>query len=136
MTTPASPLKRPPGRYDEPAALSKPVLATVAVVAALVLLTFSYFAYNNYTANRTTFGVLSFQVLNDHEVELTFEVNKDLNQSVTCALVAMDSSHNTVGKQDVVVGPADHDPARDTERFATSARATNVDVTSCSTPTP
>jgi hypothetical protein len=34
----------------------------------------------------------------------------------------------------VTVGPADHDPAQVTQRFDTTARATSVDVTSCSVP--
>jgi hypothetical protein len=134
MTTPTSPLKRPVGRYDERQPLPRPVLVFASALGALTLVGLSYLAYDHYSSNRTTFGVLAFTVLDDHRVELTFEVNKPLNATVQCSLVARDRDHTTVGKADVTVGPADHDPAQVTQRFDTTTRATSVDVTSCSTP--
>jgi hypothetical protein len=134
MTTPTSPLKRPAGRYDERQPLPRPVLVFLSAVGALTLIGLSYLAYDHYSSNRTTFGVLGFTVLDDHRVELTFEVNKPLSATVLCSLVAFDRDHRSVGKTDVTVGPADHDPAQVTQRFVTTARATSVDVTSCGTP--
>jgi hypothetical protein len=134
MTTPTSPLKRPAGRYDERQPLPRPVLVFLGTLGALALVAFAWFAYDHYSTNRTTFGVLGFAIVDDQRVELTFEVSKPVTDTVVCALVAYDNNHQSVGKTDVTVGPADHDPARVTQRFATTSRASTVDVASCSVP--
>jgi hypothetical protein len=134
MTTPTSPLRRPAGRYDERQPLPRAVLVFLGVLGALALVAFAYLAYDRYSSNRTTFGVVGFTVLDDHRVQLSFEVNKPLDATVVCSLVARDRNHVSVGKTDVTVGPADRDPAQVTERFETTSRATSVDVTSCSLP--
>ena len=127
-------LRRPPGRYDEPKPLPRPLLYAGAGVGAVVLIAFAYFGYSRFATGRTTFGLTAYQVVDDTHVQVTFEVHKALDATVVCALVARDKDNVTVGRQDVTVGPAERDPARATERFTTTHRAATVVVTSCSTP--
>jgi hypothetical protein len=128
-------LRRPPGRYDEPLQLPRAVLVTGASLLGLLLLVLTYLAFDRYTSARTTFGLLGYRVVSDTEVEVRFEVRKALGDTVMCALVARDADKRTVGTSDVTVGPAERDPVAVTERFTTTARASTVDVVSCSAPT-
>ena len=130
MTTP----RRPPGRYDEPRRFPRPVLITGAAALGTLLLVLSYLAFDRYSSARTSFGLLGYRVVSDREVEVTFEVRKELGATVLCGLVARDADKRTVGTVDVTVGPAERDPVRVVERITTTARATTVEVTSCSAP--
>ncbi len=132
MSTQPRPPRRPPGRYDEPRVLPRSAVYAGAVVGALALLAFAWFGYSRFSTGRTGFGLISYQVVDDATVEITFEVHKPLNDTVRCAVLARDRSSTTVGTRDVTIGPADRDPVRVTEQFPTSARAATVDVISCS----
>jgi uncharacterized protein (DUF58 family) len=132
MTTP----RRPPGRYDERQPLPRWLVRTGAAVGALLLLAFAYFGYTRFSTGRTSFGLTAYHVIDDANVEVRFEVHKDLSATVICAVVARDANNVTVGRKDVTVGPAERETAQVTLQFATTHRAVSVDVTSCSKPAP
>ncbi|MCW2599514.1 MAG: hypothetical protein JWM02_1343 [Frankiales bacterium] len=139
MTTrhlPADPPRRPPGRYDAPRTLPRPLLITGAVLLGVLLLVSTYLAYNRFTTAQTAFGVVGFRVLSDHAVEVQFDVHKDLKASVLCLVSARDKDNVQVGSATVTVGPSSTDPVRTVHTLTTTHRATTGEVTGCSAPQP
>src|SRR3954451_24786370 len=80
MTTPPA-VRRPPGRYDEPRQLSRPVLLAGAALLVAVLLGLSYLGRRHYDAARTPFSNLGYTV-SDTGVVLRFQVVKDAGKTV------------------------------------------------------
>lgn len=130
MTTP----RRPLGRYDEPKTVSRGALIAVAVVGGLALVVFAWFGYSRFSNGRPTYGITGYHVVDDTSVELRFEVHKDLQSTITCALVARDRDKVTVGRKDVVVGPGERETVQVTEVLTTTGRAATADIASCSRP--
>ncbi|MCU1592619.1 MAG: hypothetical protein JWO12_11 [Frankiales bacterium] len=130
MTTP----RRPLGRYDDPKPLSRRLLIAGASAGALLLVLFAWFGYSRFSDGRTRYGVTGYKVIDGTSVQITFEVHKDLTTSVTCALVARDRDNLTVGRKDVIVGPAERDTVQVVDVVPTTRRAATVDVSACSRP--
>ena len=107
-----------------------------AAVGAVALVAFAWFGYSRFSDGRTRFGLTAYSVVDDRTVEISFEVHKDLQASVVCAVVARDRDNLVVGHADVRVGPAERETAPASARFRTTHRAATVDVTSCSRPAP
>jgi hypothetical protein len=123
-------IRRPPGRYDEPTRLPRPVLLALAALGALALLALTYLAWDRTTGGRTHASVLGYRVVDDHAIEVRFEVAKNHAATVVCALRARDRDGVLVGSEDVTVGPGN---GVVTHRLTTSSRAAVAEVTGCST---
>lgn len=76
--------------------------------------------------------VVSFRVVADHTVLLSYEVAKPTGASVRCFLVAYDTRHAEVARTATQIPPGT-DHVERTERIRTSARATAVTVRDCRT---
>ena len=125
MTAP----RRPPGRYDEPRRLPRWLTVSLAGLLGVGLLAFSWFAYDRATGGRTRFVVLGYEVVDDHAVEVRFEVTKAKDATVVCEVRARDRDGVEVGNEDVTVGPGQ---AVVTHRLTTARRAATGEVTGCS----
>jgi hypothetical protein len=123
--------RRPPGRYDEPRRYPRWLRLGLAAVLGLALLAFSYAAWHHISAGRTTFTVLGYDVVDDHSVQVRFEVHKKGTTSVVCEVRARDRDGVEVGKQDVSVGVGVTEVSH---RLATTHRAATGEVTGCSSP--
>ena len=104
MTTPSG-LRRPPGRYDEPRTLPRPVLLGGAALLVAVLTVFSVVAYRHYAQGRTPFRNVDYEVQSDTRVLVRFEVVKDAGKTVRCLLQARDRNNAEVGSLVATVGP-------------------------------
>ena len=132
MTTP----RRPPGRYDEPRTLSKPLLITVAGIFGVLLLAGAYFAFARFSNGRVRFAVLGYRVLSATSMQVSFEVHKDVQSTVVCLVRARDSNGEEVGSEQVRVGPSDTDAVTTVHTLTTTRRAATGDVSACLPATP
>jgi hypothetical protein len=127
MTSP----RRPPGRYDEPRRYPRSLTVSLAVLLGVGLVAFSYAAWHHTTSGRTDVSVLGYVVVDDHEVQVRFEVRKPGRSTVVCQVRARDRDGVEVGKEDVSVGPG---VTVVSFRLTTARRATAGEVTGCSAP--
>ncbi len=125
------PLRRPPGRYDDPLALPRPVLVAGAVLLGLLLLGLAYVGYDRFGGSRVSYGVLGFHVLSDQVVEVRFEVRKSPSATVVCLVRAREKGGTEVGSEAVTVGPSPTGQVVMVHRLATSRLATTGEVTGC-----
>ena len=131
MTTPASTLRRPPGRYDEPRTLPRPVLVGGAVVLLLLLLAGSYLAFDRFSGSTVRFGLLGYRVVDDRTVDVSFEVHKGADETVRCLVSARDRDNTEVGSAEVVLGPSRTNPVQKVQRLTTTRRAATGEVVRC-----
>jgi hypothetical protein len=122
-------IRRPEGRYDEPRRLPRPLAYALGGLLALLVLLGTFLAWQRSSAHRTSASVLSYRVVDDHSVEIRFDVAKSTESTVVCALRAVASDGAEVGKKDVTVGPG---PRVITAVVQTSRRAAVGQVTGCS----
>jgi hypothetical protein len=130
MTTSAAP-RRPPGRYDEPKPLGRPVLISGAVVLIGVLVVIAYVAFTYYSGNRITFTEDGYTIRSDKDIRLTFTVTKDEDQYVECELQARDGDQVEVGFLLVTIGESDSANVETTSDIPTKRRASGAEVLSC-----
>jgi hypothetical protein len=86
------------------------------------------------TAGHPTWDVLTYRVLNDRNVDVTYVVSRPAGRNVTCAIAALDRSFATVGLVQVQVQASDGSDGssvRRTTRVRTTARAVTGLVKSC-----
>jgi hypothetical protein len=121
--------RRPPGRYDEARRTPRWLTLVGAAVLGIALLAFSYAAWQRTSAGRTSVTVLGYHVVDDHAVDVRFEVSKGAGTTVVCAVRARDRDGVEVGSEDVTVGPGS---TVVTHRLTTSRRAATGEVTGCS----
>ena len=121
--------RRPPGRYDEPRALPRPVLVVVAGLLLAALTAGAYWAFAHARSDQIDFGTTAYKVLSDTSVTVSFEVHKAADRSATCRVEAVDRDGSVVGSVDVGVGRG----ARVTmsRQLTTTARATTALVSGC-----
>jgi hypothetical protein len=131
MTTTPSTLRRPPGRYDEPRALPRPVLVGGAVVLLLLLLGGSYLAFDRFSGSGVRFGLLGYRVLDDHTVDVSFEVHRGSGTTVVCLVNARDRDNAEVGSAQVTLAPSSTDPVQKVQRLTTTRRAATAGVVRC-----
>ena len=124
-----STIRRPQGRYDEPRRLPRPLAYALAGVLAVLVLLGTFLAWQRSSAHRSSASVISYRVVDDHTVEIRFDVAKDEGATVVCALRAVGSDGAEVGKKDVTVGPG---PRVVTATVTTSRRAAVGEVVGCS----
>ena len=102
---------------------------TLAALLGVGLLAFSYAAWDRASSGRTRVTVLGYRVIDDHAVEVRFEVGKDRDATVVCEVRARDRDGVEVGNEDVTVGSGAEVV---THRLTTSRRAATGEVTGCS----
>jgi hypothetical protein len=102
----------------------------LAGLLGAALLAFSYWAWDRASSGRTRVSVLAYEVLDDHAVEVRFEVFKDADATVVCEVRARARDGAEVGSEDVTVGPGKKVV---TYRLTTARRAATGEVTGCST---
>lgn len=129
MTTTAG-LRRPPGRYDERRPLPRAVVVGGALVLVLLLVVFSFLAYQHYAERRTPFSTVTYRVDSDHAVTIRFQVARDAGRTVQCLLQARDRDGSDVGSLVATVGPGSGTETRSAV-VPTTRRAVVGEVLSC-----
>jgi len=76
---------------------------------------------------------VGFRVAGPTSTELTFDVTKDADATVSCRLQALSDSYAEVGVQTVEVGPAGTATQRVTATIPTAELAVSAVVVSCET---
>jgi hypothetical protein len=97
----------------------------------LVALALASYAAWHRAAARTTASLRGYHVVDDHAVEVRFEVHRRHDAQVVCAVRATDRTGAQVGTADVTVA-AGVTTVRHV--LSTSARAAAAQVTGCSSP--
>ncbi|MCU1588698.1 MAG: secretion protein HlyD family protein, partial [Frankiales bacterium] len=118
-----------PGRYDEPLALPRPVLIAVAALLLLAVTAGSFWAYQRSTKGTVAYQLLSYRIISDTSVTVTFEVRKPGGSGAVCRVEALGNDGGPVGGQDVQLAPGSD--ARVTTTLTTTARAYSGVVQGC-----
>jgi hypothetical protein len=129
MSTPTG-LRRPPGRYDEPRPLTRPVLLGGAALLVAALMGFAFVAYQHYASTRVEFSDLGYQV-SDTGVAVRFQVVKGAGKKVECVLQARDRNNVEVGSLVVTIGPEGSGAVTKSSFVPTSRPAVAGEVLSC-----
>ena len=128
-----SPATRPPaGRYGpEPTARSarrgRIGIVAVAVVGVAVVVWIGLGMAGKPVSSKN----VGFHVDGSRSVDVTFEVTKPKESTVTCTLTALSESYAEVGVRTVEVGPADTATRRVTATVQTTELAVTGVVDSC-----
>jgi hypothetical protein len=124
--------RRPEGRYG-PVRRSPDRRTFVGAAVAAVLLAVGWFAYVAFGPGDT--GVhsldIGYQVVDDTQVRVTFEVQKDPSATAVCTVRALNVGFAEVGRTDVRVGPAKDGAVTVTAVVPTSERAVSGNVKAC-----
>jgi Domain of unknown function (DUF4307) len=83
------------------------------------------------TVGKPSWTVMSYRVIDDRTVDVTYVLARPTHQGVTCAVSALDKSFGTVGLVDVHVPGSDASSVTITTRVRTTARAVTGIVQSC-----
>jgi hypothetical protein len=86
------------------------------------------------TLGEPTWTVMSYHVVDDQAVDVTYLVSRPTDRTVTCVIGALDSSFATVGQIDVHIAASGDPSARLTTRVRTTTRAVTGLVQSCAIP--
>lgn len=97
----------------------------VVGVAVLVMIGIGYFEPDA-TANQ-----VGFDVVDDTQVHVVFDVTKPEEATATCTLEALTEGYGQAGIVDVVIGPQDHHTTRISADIATTERATTGVIREC-----
>jgi hypothetical protein len=84
------------------------------------------------TVGRPSWSDLSYHVVDDSAVDVTYVVGLPAGRSVTCAIQALDKSFGTVGVVEVRIPAAAASSVQRTTRVRTTSRAVTGVVSSCS----
>lgn len=123
----------PEGRYGARARKrQRPALRwTLIVVVLLLLLAGSIYSYNNIGSAPINGKQVAFEILDDHSVKITFEVQRqDPARPGDCVVRARAENGVEVGRKEVLVRPADGISIEETV-LRTSSRATIGEVYGC-----
>ena len=128
-----SPATRPPaGRYGpEPTARSARRARIGIVAAAVVGLAVVVWIGLSMAGKPVSFKDVGFHVDGSRSVDVTFEVTKPKESTVTCTVTALSESYAEVGVRTVEVGPADTATRRVTVTVQTTELAVTGIVDSC-----
>ncbi|MCU1600563.1 MAG: hypothetical protein JWO22_1272 [Frankiales bacterium] len=130
MTTTTGP-RRPPGRYDEPRSLPRPVLIGGAVVLLTALVAFSFVAFQHYSGSRARFSNLDYTVESETSVLIRFQISLGAGDRAQCLLQARDRDNAEVGSRTVTVAGEDTSMFTVEEHVTTTRRAVAGEVLSC-----
>lgn len=95
------------------------ILGTLAIVLAVVYIAWSVWSVPTIRGKDVGFKIVSSEV-----TELTFDIAKPEDLTVTCTLNALNQSYAQVGTRDVVIGPAN----KFEQRFTVEIRTTELPV--------
>lgn len=74
---------------------------------------------------------VGFSVKGPERIDVTFDVTKDTDATVTCTVVALSSGYAEVGVRTVTLGPSAHRTERYTTTVATQELAVTGEVNLC-----
>ena len=129
MTTTTGP-RRPPGRYDEPRALPRPVLIAVGATLLLAVAAGAWWASERSRQGAVDSETSGYHVVSDASVVVTFQVHKPANRVAACQVEALDRDGSVVGSALVRVGAASSEVTTSQE-LTTQRRAATAVVTGC-----
>lgn len=84
-------------------------------------------------SERTHGRMLSYRVLTDREVEITWSVHRDPERSTECALRARNRDGVEVGRIPLLLPPGGDDTVTGTDRLPTRDRAVTGEIQDCHT---
>ena len=84
------------------------------------------------TVGKPGWTVLSYRVIDDKAVDVTYLVSRPSGRAVTCAIRAMDKGFATVGLVEVHIPGSNTSSVQRTTRVRTTTRAVTGVVKSCS----
>ena len=124
----------PPGRYGRrrtPSAVTKPVVALLAVVMLAVLVFFGFRLYRAYGDQDYSAAVTRFTIA-DNAVDVEFIVRLPAGGRAECVVRSRDASGVEIGRATVpVVAGADPDRTVARYRLATRGRPVTGEVAGC-----
>lgn len=128
-----SPTTRPPaGRYGpEPTARSARRARLGLVVAGVLGVALVVWVGLNLAGQPVSWKDVGFHVEDSRAIEVTFEVTKPRESTVTCTVTALSESYGQVGVRSVEVGPADEATRRVTVTVQTTELAVSGTVEPC-----
>ena len=85
------------------------------------------------TVGKPAWTVMSYRVVDDRNVDVTYLVSRPTGRDVTCVITALDRSFATVGLVEVHVPGSDVTSVKRTTRVRTTTRAVTGVVKSCAT---
>lgn len=129
--TPTPAPELPAGRYGKPAGPGRRRAGRVAMVA-LGVLAVAVAAWLALAQDGLSWKVVGFKVDGPTSTQLTFDVTKDADATVSCRVQALSESYAEVGVQTVEVGPAGTATQRVTTTIPTTELAVSAVVESCS----
>jgi hypothetical protein len=103
------------------------VAATIGILLGCVLAVWWGLAS---TVGKPSWTVMSYRVINDRTVDVTYLVSRPTRRDVTCQVQALDRSFGTVGLVEVHVPGSQASSVRRTTRIRTTARAVTGEVMS------
>jgi hypothetical protein len=123
-------LRRPPGRYDEPRPLSRPVLLGGAALLVAALVGLALVGWRHYATSRTPYTNLGY-TLSERAVVVRFSVVKDAGKTVQCLLQARDRDNAEVGSLVTTIGPDGSGTLERAVSVPTTRQAVAGEVLSC-----
>jgi hypothetical protein len=83
------------------------------------------------TLGKPSWTVMSYHVVDDRSVDVTYLVSRPTGKPVICVITALDSNFATVGLINVSVPPSGETSVKRTTRVRTTTRAVTGVVQSC-----
>ena len=108
---------------------TKPWWIAAGVLITLAALTATWFGIS--ATRGISWGQAGVKVVNDRQVDVTFDVVDQRDRPVRCTLVAYDVKHATVGRVSVELPPSSHSSTRYTRSVRTVTQAVTGEVTHC-----
>ena len=84
------------------------------------------------TLGKPSWTILSYHVVDDRTVDVTYLVSRPIGRDVTCVIRAMDKGFATVGLLEVDIPGSESQSVKRTTRVHTTTRAVTGVVKSCS----
>jgi hypothetical protein len=104
------------------------VLATIGILLGCAMAVWWGLAS---TIGKPSWTVMSYRVIDDRTVDVTYLLARPTRQDVTCVISALDQSFGTVGLVNVHVPGSEASSVQLTTRVRTTARAVTGVVQSC-----
>jgi Domain of unknown function (DUF4307) len=104
-------------------------LATVAILLGCAMAVWFGLAS---TVGKASWTTMSYRVIDDRTVDVTYRVSRPAGSTVTCLVSAMDRGFATVGQVEVRVPGSQTSSVERTTRIRTTTRAVTGVVKSCS----
>jgi hypothetical protein len=125
-------LQPPPGRYGpSPTASSRRRRRLGLIAVAVVGLAVAVWIALNVAGQPVSWKDVGFHVEGPRATDVTFEVTKPAEATVTCLVKALSESYAEVGVRIVTVGPADQASQRVTATVQTTELAVSGTVDRC-----